>query len=147
MHPGAVSTKSTVCQEVLFPLESRKLILLFFIPFACVLEQLIGLRGQNCSFAAELLFVISCPLSSSITASPSPLHTLFGGAYMHVHAASFLPSLPFPGLNSGWPCVYRMSVMYTDADAIYSVSVFLEAELFFMQQLRGVCTVQMLGCV
>jgi len=110
MHPGAVSTKSAVCQEVLFPLESIMLMPFFFFPF-CMLffffpeEQLSGFifieaKEENCSFAAELLFVISRSSPSDIAASPSPSHSLLGGAYTHADAASFLPPPPFPGLIS-----------------------------------------------
>lgn len=106
-------------------------------------------REENCSFAAELLFVISRPSPSNITASPSPSHLLRGGAYMHAGAASFLPPPPFPGLNSGWPCVCQMSVTYTDTDVIYSVIArrLSWSWTFFTPQLRGVCTVQMLSCI
>lgn len=53
-------------------------------------------REENCSFAAELLFVVTHLSPSNITASPSPSHPLLGGAYMHADAASFLPPFPFP---------------------------------------------------
>lgn len=88
MHPGAVSTKSTVCQEVLFALKSIMLVLLFCLFFFFLLhfsfpeKQLFGFifmeaREENCSFAAELLFV-SYPSPSHLTASASPSHLLEG---------------------------------------------------------------------
>lgn len=104
MYPGAVSTKSTVCQEVLFPLESITLTLFFFFKlfflFAFFFLRYNYLasylwRLENCSFAVEHFFVICPPLPSNMTASLTPC-PLLSGAYINVDAAFFLLPPPFP---------------------------------------------------
>lgn len=104
MYPGAVSTKSTVCQEVLFPLESITLTLFFFFKlfflFAFFFLRYNYLasylwRLENCSFAVEHFFVICPPLPSNMTASLTP-RPLLSGAYINVDAAFFLLPPPFP---------------------------------------------------
>lgn len=150
MHPGAVSTKSTVCQEVLFPLESIMLMSFFFFSF-CMLffseEQLSGFmfmeaREENFSFATELLFINSCPSPSNITASPSPSHPL-----LRVHIRMLM--LPPFSLQPLPRTKFWVTLCVSDVSGVHWCCCHLQChctetfwELNFLH-----ATVQMLGCV